>query len=104
MSQGEHASQTDPLERLARVIQASRAIRSEAALAICESSETRLASRHLRRESRRTTAATVGIRRKLRVRKNQRIRLIADAIAEILSRQGYAAFVAGDSQDTASIQ
>ena len=29
---------------------------------------------------------------------------IADAIAEILSSRGYAAFVAGDPQDTASIQ
>jgi hypothetical protein len=104
MPQGENASQTDPLERLASVIQASRAIRSEVALTICESSDTRLASRQLRRDSRRTSAATAAIRRKPRVRKNQGIRVIADAIAEILSRQGYAGFVAGDSQDTASIQ
>jgi hypothetical protein len=104
MSQGEHTSQTDPLERLASVIQASRAIRSELALTICESSETRLASRQLRGDCHRTNARTAAVGRILRVRKTQRIRGIAEAIAEILSRQGYAAFVAGDPQDTASIQ
>jgi hypothetical protein len=104
MSQGEPTSQTDPLERLASVIQASRAIRSELALTICESSEMRLASRQLRGDTVRTTAGIAAVRRILRVRKTQRIRCIADAIAEILSRQGYAAFVAGDPQDTASIQ
>jgi hypothetical protein len=103
MLQGEH-SQTDPLARLASVIQASRAIRSEVALSICESSEIRLASRQLRGDSIRTTAGTAAVRRVLRARKPQRIRGIADAIAEILSRQGYAAFLAGDPQDTASIQ
>jgi hypothetical protein len=102
--QGERTSQTDPLERLASVIQASRAIRSEVALTICESSEMRLASRQLRMDSLRTTAGTAAVRRILQVRKPQRIRTVADAIAEMLSRQGYAAFVAGDPQDTASIQ
>jgi hypothetical protein len=104
MSQGQPTIQTDPLERLASVLQASRAIRSELALTICESSETRLASRQLRVDSRRTSVGTVAIRRKLKVCKTQRIRVIADAIAEILSRQGYTVFVAGDPQDTASIQ
>ncbi len=104
MSQGERTSHTDPLERLESVIQASRAIRSEVALTICESSEIRLASRQLRGDSIRTTAGTAAVRRILRVRKTQRIRGIADAIAEILSRQGYAAFLGGDPQDTASIQ
>jgi hypothetical protein len=99
-SPGEHTSRADLLERLATVMQASRAIRSELALTICESSETRLASRQLRGDSLRTAA----VRRKLQVRKTQRIRGIADAIAEILASRGYAAFVAGDPLDTASIQ
>ncbi len=103
-SQREHTSRADPLERLASVMEASLAIRSEVALTICESSELRLASRQLRGDSLRTTAGTAAVRRKLQVRKTQRIRGIAAAVAEILSRRGYAAFVAGDPQDTASIQ
>ena len=103
-SQGEHTTRADLLERLAAVMQASQAIRSELARTICESNETRLASRQLRGDTVRTTAGIAAVRRILRVRKTQRIRGIADAIAEILSRQGYAAFVAGDPQDTASIQ
>jgi hypothetical protein len=103
-SRGEHASRADLAERLATVMQVSRAIRSEVARTICESSETRLASRQLRGDSLRTTARTAAHRRKLEVRETQRIRGIADAIAGILSSRGYAAFVSGDPQDTASIQ
>jgi hypothetical protein len=102
-SQGEHTTRADLLERLAAVMQASQAIRSELARTICESNETRLASRQLRGESVRTTGIAA-VRRRMQVRKRQRIRGIADAIAEILSSRGYAAFVAGDPQDTASIQ
>jgi len=103
-SSGQQTSRAELLERLATVMNASRAIRSEVALTICESSEMRLASRQLRRDSRRTTAGSATHRRKLQVRKKQSIRGIADAIAEILSSKGYAAFVTGEPQDTASIQ
>jgi hypothetical protein len=103
-SQGEHTRRADLVVRLATVMQASRAIRSELALTIRKSCETRLASRQLRGNGLRTTAGTAAVKRKLQVRKTQRIRGIADAIAEILSSRGYAAFVAGDPQDTASIQ
>jgi hypothetical protein len=101
---GKQTSRADLLERLATVMQASRAIRSQVALSICESSEMRLASRQRRVDTFRTTAVSAASRRKLRVRKTQRVRGIADAIAEILSSKGYAAFVVGQPQDTASIQ
>jgi hypothetical protein len=78
-------------ERLAIVMQASRAIRSELALTICESSEMRLASRQLRTKGLQTTH-------------RQSSHWIAHAIAQVLTSHGYCAFVAGQTEDTASIQ
>ena len=49
-SPGRQTSRADQLERLSTVMQASRVIRPEVALTICESSEMLLASRQLRRE------------------------------------------------------
>jgi hypothetical protein len=103
-SQGNHTNRAELLTRLATVMEASRAIRSEVALTISESREMRLASRQLRGDSFRTSAESAMYRQNLQGRKSQRIRGIADAIAEILSRQGYAVFVAGEPQDTASVQ
>jgi hypothetical protein len=103
-SPGKLASRADLLDRLATVMQASRAIRSQVALTICESSEMRLVSRQMRGGSLRISAESAAYRRKLQVRKTKRVRGIADAIAEILSSRGYSAFVMGTPQDTASIQ
>ena len=90
--------------RLSNVMQASRAIRTEVALAICESSEMRLASRQLRWDSHVTAAESAACRRKLQSRQTENIRVVAEAIAQILSRQGYSAFVAAQARDTALIQ
>jgi hypothetical protein len=92
------------LDRLSSVMQASRAIRSEVAVTICESSEMRLASRQLRLDSHRTAAVSAAWRRKLQSRKTEKFRGVAEAIAQILSRQGYSAFVATQPRDTALIQ
>jgi hypothetical protein len=85
-------------------MQASRAIRSEVALTICESSEMRLASRQLRLDSQLTAAGSAACRRKLQSRNVEKIRGVAEAIAQILSRRGYSAFVAEQPRDTALFQ
>ena len=85
-------------------MQASRAIRSEVALTICESSELRISSRQLRLESVRTTGLSAAQRQRVRPRQPRRYRDIADAIVQVLSRRGYCAFVAEQPQETASIQ
>jgi hypothetical protein len=64
----------------------------------------RLASQQLRLDIHRTTAGSAACRRKLQVRKTEKIRGVAEAIAQILSRQGYSAFVAVQPRDTALIQ
>jgi hypothetical protein len=91
-------------ERLASVMQASRAIRSEAALAICESTEMRIASRQLRMESYRTSQKSAAWRQGQHPPQKPEPRQIARTIAQMLSARGYLAFVAAPSQDTASIQ
>jgi hypothetical protein len=103
-SPGQQTSQADLLNRLATVIEASRAIRSQVALTICESGEMRLASRQLREDTLRTTAVSAAYRRNLEVRKTQSVLKIADALAEALSSRGYSAFVIVQPQDTATIQ
>jgi hypothetical protein len=91
-------------ERLAGVMQASRTIRSEVALAICESSEMRLASRRLRMESHRTTSRSAAAMQGLRATKAQERQRMAHAIAQVLCSGGYIAFVATPPQDTALVQ
>jgi len=110
-SPGIHTSRADLVNRLSVVLQASRTIRSEVALTICESSEMRLASRQLRvaseqlrQDSSRTAAGSAACRRRPQARKTERIPGIAEAIAQILSSQGYSAFVMSQDQETASIQ
>jgi hypothetical protein len=98
------ASRLDLVQRLSDVMHASRTIRSEVALTICESNEMRLASRHLRMESLRTTEVSVAGRRKLRARKAEQRRWMAHAVAQLLSSKGYSVFVAEAPQDTASVQ
>jgi hypothetical protein len=92
------------LDRLSSVMQASRAIRSEVALTICESSEMRLVSRQLRLDSHRTAEGSAACRRKLQSRETEKTRGVAEAIAQILSRRGYSAFVSAQARDTALIQ
>lgn len=92
------------LDRLSSVMQASRAIRSEVAVTICESREMRLASRQLRLDIHRTSAGSAACRRKLQSRETEKFRGVAEAIAQILSRRGYSAFVAAQPRDTALIQ
>ena len=91
--------------RVAAVLQASRAIRSEVALTICESSEMRVASRQLRMDIRLTTNVIAtqlqGLRNKGKARRSQ---WIAQAIAQVLSTQGYSVFVEAPPTDTASVQ
>ncbi len=87
-------------DRLANVLQASRAIRAEVELAICESNETRLESRRLRR----IAVARAERPRKMQMRETQNIGAVADAIAQILSNRGYSTFVLAPPQDTALIQ
>jgi hypothetical protein len=87
-------------DRLASVLQVSKVIRAELELAICESRETRLESRRLRR----TAVGSAACLREMQMRKTQRIRGVADSIAQILSNRGYSAFVAAPPQDTALIQ
>jgi len=85
-------------------MQAARVIRSEVALTICESSETRIASRQLRMDSMRTAHGSAAWRQRLLAQKAQRRRWIAHAIVQVLASRGYAAFVTTPSLDTASIQ
>jgi hypothetical protein len=87
-------------DRLASVLQVSRDIRAEVELTICESSETRLASRRLRQIPAGRAAST----RKMQMGKTPCIGAVADAIAQILSNRGYSAFVMAPPQDTALIQ
>jgi hypothetical protein len=82
-------------ERLAIVMQASRAIRSELALTICESREMRLASRQLRTNGLYATQGSVDL---------ESTHWMAHAIAQALSNHGYCAFVARQTEDTALIQ
>jgi hypothetical protein len=117
-SPGVLTSRADLRNRLSNVMQASRTIRGEVALTICESSEMRLAARQRRLASQqtrvaseqmllhhlRTSAASAPCREQPQVCETESIRGIADAIAQILSRRGYAAFVATQPLDTASIQ
>jgi len=93
---------TELAERLATVIQASRAIRSEVALTICESSEKRIASRQLRMDSLRSKERIAA--RQVVKRRAERSQRMAHAVARVLSSQGYSAFVASAPNDTASIQ
>ena len=90
--------------RLASVMRASQAIRSEVALTICESSESRLASQQLRMDSARATQLCSTWRGGQRSRQAQQHQWIAHAIVQVLSSRGYAAFLAEPPQDTASIQ
>ncbi len=98
------ASRAELMERLAAVMQASRTICSEVALAVCESSEMRIASRQLRLESIGTTVRIAASRQSLRPRKARKHQCIADMIVQVLSSRGYSAFVAEQPRDTASIQ
>jgi hypothetical protein len=98
------SSRAELAKRLASVMQASRTIRSEVALTICESSEMRLASRQLRMDSLQTTKRSAASRQGFPARKAQRPHWIAYAIAQLLSSRGYSAFVAAQPQDTASAQ
>jgi len=91
-------------ERLASVMQAAQAIRSEAALTICESNEVRIASRQLRIESHRTSLTSAAGRQGRQTPKKPEPRQIAQMIAQVLSARGYLAFVAAAPQDTASLQ
>jgi hypothetical protein len=102
-SPGVSSSRADLAGRLSNVMQASRAIRSEVALAICESRETRLASRQLRMHCLQTSSESAAQRRR-RAPNKERGKRIAHAIAQVLSRQGYSVFVTAPSQDTASLQ
>lgn len=110
-SPGAVTRRADLQNRLSNVMQASRAIRGEVALTICESGEIRLASRRLRVAAQqirlhdiRTSAGSATRREKPRACETESIRGIADAIAQVLSRRGYTAFVAAQPLDTASIQ
>jgi hypothetical protein len=87
-------------DRLASVVQASRAIRLEVEITICKSRETRLESRRLRR----TAAKCAVCPPKMQMSKTPRIRGVADSIAQILANRGYSAFVVAPPQDTALIQ
>jgi hypothetical protein len=87
-------------DRLASVLQVSQVIRAELELAICESRETRLASRRLRR----TAGGRPASSRKMQMGKTPSSGAVADAIARILSNRGYSAFVVEPPQDTALIQ
>jgi hypothetical protein len=91
-------------ERVASIMQATRVIRSEVALTICESSEIRIASRQLRMESVRTTQGSAAWRQHLLARKAQRRLWMAQAIVKVLASQGCSAFVASAPPDSASIQ
>src|ERR1700677_3996932 len=95
-------SRAELAARVASVTQASRAIRSEVALTICESSEMRIASRQLRMDSVRTTQGTAAWKQGRGQRKAQRRQWIARAIAQVLFSRGYCVFVAARPQDTAS--
>jgi hypothetical protein len=90
--------------RVATVMQATRALRSEVALTICKSSEIRIASRQLRMDSVRTTEGTVAWRQYLLARQAQRRLWMAQAIVKVLASQGCSAFVASAPPDSASIQ
>lgn len=96
------SSRSELAGRLASVMHSSRAIRAEVALTVCESSEVRIASRQLRQESRRTAQQSAASRNCLEAQKARR-RLIAHAVAQVLSSQGYYVFLAAQPQDTAVI-
>ncbi len=98
------SSRSELAERLASVMHSSRAIRSEVALTVCESSEIRIASRQLRRDSVRTARQSAAARQRLEAQQAPRRRRIAHAVAQVLSSQGYHVFLAAPPQDTALIQ
>lgn len=91
-------------DRLANIMQVSRAIRSEVALTICESSEMRIASRQLRGESLRTTKGSGARRQKSRECQAMRRERVAQTIAQVLCGRGYTAFVVMQPHDTATLQ
>jgi hypothetical protein len=83
-------------ERLARVMQASRSIRSEVALTVCESRKIRIASERLR--------ASSSLAARARAFKSEQAQQMAQAIAQVLCSRGLAAFVATQPEDTALFQ
>jgi hypothetical protein len=91
-------------ERLAGVLHSSRAIRSEVALAVCESSEARIAARQLRLESLRTARQIAASRQSVEAHNGQRRRLIAYGVAQVLSSRGYNVFLAAQPRHIAVIQ
>ena len=97
-------SRAELTERLASVMQASRAIRSEVALTICESCEMRLTSRRLRVDSLGAAKRSAARRRPVSAHQARSHQGLAHAITQILSGRGYTAFVASPQQDTALIQ
>ena len=105
-SPGVHCSPSRAIlvERLANVMQASRAICSEVALTVCESKGMRIVSRQLRRDLSRTMQVSAARRQVRCVDQAQRGQRIAHSIAQILSSRGYTAFVTAQPRDTASIQ
>ncbi len=98
------SSRAELAARLASVMRASQAIRSEVALTICESSESRLVSQQLRMDSARAAQRSSAWRQGQRSRKAQQHQWIAHAIVQVLSNRGYAAFLAAPPQDSATIQ
>jgi hypothetical protein len=99
-SSGIRTDRENLADRLANVLQASRTIRAELELTICESSETRLKSQRLRR----TAAGRPASPRKIEMRQTPSIGAVAESIARILSNRGYSAFVLAPPRDTALIQ
>jgi len=88
--------QADLGERLATVLEASRAIRSKSALTVGESRKLRLAARESRIDGWLTNRVMA---------RRQAARLwLARAIANALSEGGYPAFVVTAPQETASHQ
>jgi hypothetical protein len=97
-------SRSELVERLATVRQASRELRAELALSVCESSEMRIASRQLRMESRRAVKGSAAGRKVVYARGAQQRLGIAQAVARILSQRGYPAFVMTQPKDSATFQ
>jgi hypothetical protein len=90
--------------RVATVRRASRDIRSEVALTICESSTVRIASRQLRMDTAGIIQVTSAPRPGRHQGQAQRSQLIALAIAQVLSSRGYSVFVTSLPLETASVQ
>ncbi len=97
-------ARTELGEHFSEVMRAARAIRSEAALTISESSSLRVAARQARMDTVRIRERNAAQYRRSLLCQAERPLQLAQVVAEMLAVIGYSAFIAEPAKDYASVQ